>query len=98
MATKNENFTLPNGVVLTPEAMEKLHQLQFNQGHFNHDGQKNQDIYFYKELISNAQDSLAETAHTFKIEDHESWRKCLLHIAELAEIKRIIDLLSHPDF
>lgn len=97
MNTKKENFTLPNGVVLTPEAMEKLHQLQFNQGYLNYSGQKNQDIILYKGLISNAQDSLALEAHNLNIEDHDMWRKYLLHIAELADIKNIIDLLSHPD-
>ena len=95
---KEEKLRLPNGVVLTPEAMEMLHQLQFNQGHFNYNGQKNQDIHLYKDWITNAQDSLAGTAHTFNRDELDNWRKTLLHIAELADIKRIIDLLSHPDF
>jgi hypothetical protein len=97
MNTNDQNFTLPNGCVLTPNAMEVLHKLQFNQGYNSHDGQKNQDVAMYRESISNIQDSLAENAYSLNIDDHDSWRKHLVHIADLADIKRLIKLFSHPE-
>lgn len=96
MTTTTKNFTLPNGVVLTPESMKVLHQLQFNQGYLNF-AEKNQDIAMYTESISKIQDSLAENAHILKNDDHDAWRKYLLHIAELVEIKKLIKKFSHPE-
>ncbi len=97
MTTKNENFTLPNGCVLTPEAMTLLYQLQFNQGHLNFNGEKNQDIAMYSNLITKVQDRIAESAHKFGPDEHDEWRNTLLHIADLVDIKRIINVFSHPD-
>lgn len=97
MTAKNENFTLPNGCVLTPEAMKILHQLQFNQGFLNYDGRKNQDIALYTGIVTEVQDCIAENAHTFHKDEHENWRNYLLHVANLGDIKRIINVFSHPD-
>lgn len=93
---KEENLRLPNGVVLTPEAMKMLHQLQFNEGYLNYDGRKNQDIALYTNIITEVQDRIAETAHEFTKDEHENWRNYLLHVANLVDIKRIINVFAHP--